>query len=245
MLKTISLALILMLSIAAHAPSTSSPEALFQAVQAAERAGDVATLRALVGPAFVQHHASGVVEPRDAYFADHGSPAANPARGRRYLERDVQWRTMGNTAVRTSIARIRGARPGEEIWVRSTAVATRERRGWQLVDLDSALLYEGPTYEAPPEPMPGARFASKEGGAFQLLERGGQPYYSFQGGREVPLIAIGKGLYWAGPGSTLTLERGADGVVVAVTRRAGDRIAWRAVPVQQPGSAGSGALRRD
>jgi ketosteroid isomerase-like protein len=241
MLKSISLAVPLMFSIAAHAASTSSPEALFQAVQAAERAGDVATLRTLVGPAFVQHHASGVMEPRDAYLADHGAPAANPARGRGYLERDVQWRNMGNTAVRTSIARIRGARPGEEIWVRATAVMTREGRGWQLVDLDSALLYEGPAYEAPPEPMPATRFASKEGGAFQLLERGGQPYFSFQGGREIPLIAIGKGIYWAGPGSTLILERGPDGTVVAVRRRSGDRIAWRAVPVSHPDSAVSGA----
>ena len=180
MSKSISLAVLLMFSVAAHAASSSSPEALFQAVQAAERAGDVVTLRSLVAPAFLQHHASGVVEPRDANLADHGSPAANPARGRGYLERDVQWRRMGNTAVRTSIARIRGARPGEEIWVRSTAVATREGSGWQLVDLDSALLYEGPTYEAPPEPMPVTRFGSKEGGEVRFSCATDSPISAFK-----------------------------------------------------------------
>jgi len=223
-------AMITLLAVPAGAKNYSSPEALVQAVETAERAGDVRTLRELVGADFVQHHASGVIEPRAAYLADRARPAMNPSTGRDYLERDVEWRIVERTAVRTSLTRIRGAKPGQDLWVRSTVVAIKAPTGWRLVNLDSALLYEGPSYDAPASlVLPTSEFESAESGKFRFLLRGGQAYAVFASGRMNPLIPIGKDIYWCGNGSTLTLERGADASIVAATRRYGDRIAWRAL----------------
>jgi hypothetical protein len=216
MVKLTALFLIAFSAFAEAAPFDQSPEQLIQAVQTAERVGDVASLTRLVSPAFIQQHSSGTVERLSAYLADRSSASTNPSSGRSYVERDVQWRQVGDTAIRTSIARIRGAKPGIDIWVRSTAVVVREDGAWKLLNLDSALLHEGPPYDAPiaiPSPTR------------DLLTRGGQTYLELQG-RETPLIPIRPDLFWAGDGSTLTLARDPSGAVVSMTRKYGERIAW-------------------
>lgn len=233
MLKTAMIGLAMLAAAEVSAGPGSSPQALIDAVQKAEQAGDVATLEKLVGPAFVQHHASGTVEPRSAWLADRRSSQSNPTAGRAYLERDIDWRYAGAVAVRTSIARLRGAKPGIDVWVRSTAIIVKDKREWRMLDLDSALLIETPTYDGPLiGQLPNARFGSKEGGIIHFTIRGGLPHLVFDTGRETPLIALGPDLYWCGSGSTLALERNADGQVSAAARRYGEKVAWRAVPVQ-------------
>jgi ketosteroid isomerase-like protein len=228
MRKYIVIPLIWLAAIGA-APPDSSPESLIDAVQTAERAGDVASLEKLIRPDFVQHHASGTVEPRVAYLADRSATTTNPTSGRGYLERDVQWRRSGNVAMRTSIARIRGAKPGADLWVRSTAMVVREKDRWRLFNLDSALLLDTPEYDGPAaDKLPTAQFASKEGGRFRFLMRGGQPYLEFENGREIPLIATAPDLYWSGTGSTLSIVRDAGGNAKSVIRKYGNRIAWTA-----------------
>jgi hypothetical protein len=233
MLKTAVMSLAMLAAAESSANPGLSPQALIDAVQKAEQAGDVTTLAKLVSPAFAQHHASGTVEPRSAWLADRSSSQSNPTVGRTYLERDIQWRYAGHVAVRTSIARIRGAKPGTDIWVRSTAVVEKEKREWHLLDLDSALLLETPAYDGPLiGRFPDGRFGSKAGGTFRFAIRGGLPHLFFDNGREIPLIAIGPDLYWCGSGSTLTMEWDADGQAAAVTRHYGEKVAWRATPMK-------------
>ena len=226
-----SLALLVAAAAANTNPAPVTPEALMQAVQAAERSGDVAALTRLTSPQFEQQHATGVIEPRKAYLAAIAARPANAGNRRGFLERDVRWRRTRNTAIRTSITRIRAAKAGMDVWVRSTAVVGREGGAWRLLNLDSALLYEGPTYDAPPAHLPEARFASKEGGPFSFLVRGGQPYLELEHGLEIPLIAVGTDVYSEGGGSTLTIARDRDGGVTSVTRKNGERVVWIAAPV--------------
>lgn len=213
------------------APQPKSPEALIEAVQAAERSGDAAALTRLTSQQFVQEHATGLIESRVTYLASRNGKAADPAGGRGFLERDVQWRRAGDTAIRTAITRIRGATAGNDVWVRSTAVVAREGGAWRLLDLDSALLVQAPIYDGPvDEQFPTAAFASEKTGAFHFLVRGGQAYLVFADGRESPLIPIGPETFWYGAGSTLGIARDSAGRVTSVTRKNGVRVAWVATP---------------
>jgi ketosteroid isomerase-like protein len=225
----LSVGLILLAAAAQTAPAApSGPEALMQSVRAAERSGDVAALTRLTSPQFVQQHATGAIEPREAYLASLVGRAARGTPRRGFLERDVRWRQTGDTAIRTSITRIRGAKAGTDVWVRATAVVAREAGVWRLLNLDSALLYEGPTYDAPAADLPASRFASNGGGPFSLFVRSGQPYVELEHGVEIPLIPIGPDIYSEGGGSTLTIVRDKQGVVTAVTRKNGGLVAWTA-----------------
>jgi ketosteroid isomerase-like protein len=208
----------------------TTPESLIQSVQAAERSGDVAALMGLTSPQFEQMHATGAIEPRDAYLAAIAARPANAGNRRSFLERDVRWRRTGNTAIRTSITRIRGAQAGSDVWVRSIAVITRQAGAWRLLNLDSALLYQGPTYDAGRAQLPQSGFASREGGVFNFLVRDGQPYMELEHGIEIPLIAIGPETYSEGGGATLTVGRDAQGAVTSVARKNGDRVLWVAHP---------------
>ena len=60
----------------------SGPEALMRAVQAAERSGDVTTLARLTSPEFEQEHATGAIEPREAYLVAIRARAATTPLGR-------------------------------------------------------------------------------------------------------------------------------------------------------------------
>jgi ketosteroid isomerase-like protein len=224
----------LALLVAAAGANTSSapvtPEALMQAVQAAERSGDVAALTRLTNPQFEQQHATGAIEPREAYLAAIAGRRVNAGNRRGFLERDVRWRRIGNTEIRTSITRIRGAQAKTDVWVRSTAVVARDGGAWRLLNLDSALLYQGPTYDAPPAQLSQSGFASREGGAFSILVRDGQPYVELEHGVEIPLIAVGSDVYSEGGEATLTIGRDQQGKVTSVTRKNGDRVLWVAAP---------------
>lgn len=219
-------AALLGLALAASAPDTGALERIVLAIQAAEHAGDAATLERLTAADFVQHHSTGVEEPRAAWLVSRRTPAH--LAGRSYLERDIRWRVAAGTAVRTSIARIRGAKPGIDLWVRSTAVLTHAGGAWQLLDLASATLFEGLAVEQPVTGLPLGAFAMADGAEVTIFERGGQVYLRQPGNREAPLISQSPDLFFAGIGSTLRVERSPDGGPAAITRRFGERLAWTA-----------------
>lgn len=204
------------------------PEAAFRAVIAAARAGDATTLQQLTASEFMQHHAYGLAEPRAAWLAGIGKGGLSQASGSEFTEFAPHIRGFGDTAIRHSVVRIRRPDRAIDTWTRSLAVLVRFPAGWRLVELESALLYEGPIANLDPSPDCLGRYAMEKQAPVEVKTDGGLFFLAFQDGKSLPLIPTAEDTFVSGYGSTLKCVRDASGKVIAARRMYGDRLAWEA-----------------
>jgi ketosteroid isomerase-like protein len=219
-----------MLVVAQPAPAeTGSAEvnAAFQSVQQAVEARDLKALDRLVHPGFEMLHGLGQVDTRATWFELVASGRLpRQQAGRR--EYDVTVQIVGDTAVRGSIVRFRDERQRRDLWLRGTATFARQNGRWLLVRQQSTALHDAPLTDARRLAEYGGAYAIPGRDGFSITANADYLLLRWANGAVLPLVPIGPDRFGAGPTSTMTFERSADGRVAGVTRAGPEGRWWTA-----------------
>lgn len=215
-------------------PQAAEVEAAFRAIQAAVERRDRAALEQRVHPAFTMLHALGQVEDRATWLAlvESGRLPRQTA-GLHEAETSIQ--VVGDTALRSSILRMRNAGEQRDGWLRATATFVRVDGRWLQLRQQSSLLHDAPLTDATTLDAYAGDYAIPGRDGFSITPAGQHLTLRWANGARLPLVPAGPDRFGAGPTSVMVFARDASGRVSAVTRSGPEGPWWTAT--RQPAPA--------